>query len=136
VHEPIPDDPDALANQLYWTALPWQIGPITLLTGIGDIATVHYVNQAARAATLRMLARVPEMVYHGETRDIAGRPALTWSVNTGVSSETITFDATTGQLLAHRRVWNTEPPMLLFHTLYLGTDRRADLNSTVGQGAR
>jgi hypothetical protein len=124
VPEPVPSDQTTLTAKLYEENPP-ENGPISLLVGICDLARAHYLNRDVRATTLRMLATIPTLVHDKPTRDLLGRAAEQFHLDTGDQRDTILLDPRTGRLLAHQQNVLTSPPALFTHVLYLTADRVA-----------
>lgn len=125
---PLATTPDGLAAQFARIAPP-ENGPLSLITATVNVNSAHYLGQATRAATLRLLATIPRLQYRGTTRDIVGRPGLTWSLDLGSSTHRLTFHPTTGELMAYHEAFNTTPPSLFTYRLYLTRDQPLTLPS-------
>ncbi|MEV6695304.1 hypothetical protein AB0M35_27910 [Micromonospora sp. NPDC051196] len=118
--EPLPTDPTVLAAALAPPALAHETAyPRLLANGIVALATHQYLTQQDRAATLRILATIPGIRYEGENRDPAGRTGLTFTVTADHSTCTLTFNPTTGELLAAQETITQGRPGLMSAVLIL-----------------
>ncbi|MGI5213838.1 hypothetical protein [Plantactinospora sp. CA-290183] len=123
VAEPIATDPDALATQLA-RHIPPQAGPARLMTGIADMADVHYLGQEQRAAVLRLLASIEGIGVVGAADDLA-RAGVAVTVTAAGSTSRLFFDPATGVLFAFDEVLHVGRRGVFDIRLYLSVDRRA-----------
>ncbi|HEX8632450.1 MAG TPA: CU044_5270 family protein [Catenuloplanes sp.] len=122
--EPLPTDPGVLTAKLF-EHQPADTGPQALLWAFCDLARYHYLDRDVRAASLRVLATIDGLTYAGETRDLAGRTALAFRLDSANNRDTILLDPRTGRLLARTQNVTTSPPALFTHAVFLDADRVA-----------
>ncbi|KXK62140.1 hypothetical protein AWW66_09885 [Micromonospora rosaria] len=115
--EPIPTDPATLSDRIRATAPP-EAGPTVLLTAAVSINRAHYLDHHQRATLLRVLATIPTLRHDPDAADITGRPGTAVSLTAGASTTTLTFDHTTGALLAHQETLTTTPTSLFQYELF------------------
>lgn len=130
VPEPVPADTATLTAALY-AARPGSCYPQALLGDVAYLAGVHYLDRAARAATLRVLATIAGLGYDGVARDLAGRTGWSFHADDGPVRTTILLDPATGSLLACSITSAAGAPHLLTHTLYLAADRTMAVGQAV-----
>lgn len=112
----IPTDPAELARTL--DALdPTRTGPEATIIDVQDLYSARYVPQPARAAVLRMLAATPGLTFHERVTDRLGRTGFAVSLDTDTRDapalhHRLTFDPTTGQLLAYQQDLTAPEPDL------------------------
>jgi hypothetical protein len=131
VTEPVPSDAQTLADALYAGA-HLRCQPTWLLSAFVRLYRSHYLNRAARAGALRMLATIPGLAYDGIARDVIGRTGWTF-VLAGYHHETILLDPDTGTLLASSVTSIDDTPQLLAYQLFLATDRTSTPGQPPGQ---
>jgi hypothetical protein len=122
VPEPVPHDPQALADALNSRNVDCR--PHLLLDQYLQLAASSYLDRQARAATLRLLATIPDLTYIDIARDLAGRTGWAFTLNRPDrhTTDTIVIDPTTGLLLtAATAQSNSRQPQRI--TLYLERNR-------------
>ncbi|MEU4472449.1 hypothetical protein [Micromonospora sp. NPDC023888] len=98
---PLPTDTETLAGALAPRELAAEPAYPRILTGgVVGLATSQYLNREQRAASLRVLATVPQIKYLGKTTDLAGRPGLGFSVTADSSTSQLVIDPNSGEILA------------------------------------
>lgn len=98
------------------------IRPIVFFDAITGLYRETYVDRAARAALLRLVAVQPGVMFLGEVTDRGGRKAIGVAVAEGGVRLSLLFDRQTGVLLASERA--VPGYVLDDYTLYLALDRR------------
>ncbi|BEL12921.1 hypothetical protein Q0Z83_111120 [Actinoplanes sichuanensis] len=123
ITEPVPHDPRAMAD-----ALSTQHGTVcrrhVLFDRYLQLADGFYLDQPARAATLRLLATIPDLTFDGIARDLLGRTGWAFVLTRPGqhTTDTIVIDPATGvPLTAATAEANARHPRRI--TLYLERDR-------------
>ncbi|WP_436528474.1 hypothetical protein [Actinoplanes sp. HUAS TT8] len=98
VAEPVPSGPVALADAIF-DARETYCNNTVLFEAFVQLNQLHYLNRAARAAALRMLATVPGIAYDGIARDLLGRIGWSFNLTQRLTRQTIMLDPRTGRLL-------------------------------------
>ncbi|MEU7925154.1 hypothetical protein [Micromonospora sp. NPDC049107] len=114
--DPFPTEPTALAGMLAPRQMAGEPAyPRMLVHGIIGLATNQYLNQTQRAATLRVLADVPNITYQGEQADLAGRIGISLTVIAGGSTTQLVVHPHTGEILAaHEQVSGAKPGLFSY----------------------
>lgn len=99
----VPAEPVALIRYLASEPLP--DAPDTTLSAVAHLYLTQYLNRAARAAVLRLLAQTPALTWHPRLVDRMGRRGVGVSADLRTGRRrTLIFDPATGQLLASQTV--------------------------------
>ncbi|MFI1996839.1 hypothetical protein [Actinoplanes sp. NPDC020271] len=123
VAEPVPTNPAALADAIF-DARETYCNNTLLFEAFVQLSQLHYLNRAARAAALRMLATVPGIAYDGIARDLLGRTGWSFTLTQPLTRRTIMLDPRTGRLLiATTSSSVTGTQQLCDYLLLLATDR-------------
>ncbi|MEU7753731.1 hypothetical protein [Micromonospora sp. NPDC049171] len=118
--EPLPTDAATLASALAPRELAAEPAyPRILIGGLVGLATSQYLNREQRAASLRVLATIPETKYLGKTVDLAGRPGLGFSVTADSSTSQLVIDPNSGEILAAQERVTGQRPGLFSYVLIL-----------------
>jgi len=127
--EPVPADQATLTAKLF-EHQPAETGPQALLWAYCDLARHHYLNQAVRASTLRILATINRLTYTGTAQDLAGRTGMAFHLDSPGNHDSILLDPATGRLLVCSQNNATTPPALFSYALLLDSDRVAHIGDT------
>ncbi|MEU8284127.1 hypothetical protein AB0C01_07290 [Micromonospora sp. NPDC048905] len=117
---PLPADAETLTGALAPRELAAEPAYPRMLTGgVVGLATSQYLNREQRAASLRVLATVPQIKYLGKTTDLAGRPGLGFSVTADGSTSQLVIDPNSGEILAAQERVTGRRPGLFSYVLIL-----------------
>ncbi|SCF48768.1 hypothetical protein GA0070216_12847 [Micromonospora matsumotoense] len=99
--------------------------PLVFFDTIRSLYRETYLDRAARAALLRLVAVQPGVSFLGEATDRAGRKAIGVTVADGGTRFSLLFERNTGVLLASE--YGVPGFVLNDYSLYLTVDRRGGL---------
>jgi hypothetical protein len=148
ISSPLPQDEQQLMSAILAAYAPGRFAaqgmtPVNVFDAIVSTAYQQVPRQQTRAATLRLLARLPEVHIEPQAQDPLLRITIAATVSVAGSDRTLYFSPDTGQLLAYTEIIRsgytprgTKPPHLREAVLFQTGCPTADLHTVRSPSAR